>query len=198
MYVCTWGHGNGLILHPVSKGSKMALMQHLRKNPPIRGIILQCTTTLPILFNDHCYLWLVLLLAFANCCVEVCLALLWWSWWRDLMSWRFHFLSLPSLLLSLARVPPLCLSPFPLWRAAGRPWNQGEQMLHEGGGGNAGVHADHHVLDVLVHALPLPFCAHTQPVGATWQLKKPSNVTRTGFDFFFFPFFPFIPSSLVL
>lgn len=71
-------------------------------------------------------------------------------------------------------------------------------MLHEGGGGNAGVHADHHVLDVLVHALPLPFCAHTQPVGATWQLKKPSNVTRTGSDFFFFSFFPFIPSSLVL
>lgn len=63
MYLCTWGHGNGLILHPVSKGTKMALMQHLRKNPPIRGIILQSMTTSPILFNDCCYLWLVLLLA---------------------------------------------------------------------------------------------------------------------------------------
>ncbi len=30
----------------------------------------------------------------------------------------------------------------------GGPWEEGEQMLGEGGGGNVGVHADHHVLNL--------------------------------------------------
>ncbi len=30
----------------------------------------------------------------------------------------------------------------------GGPWEEGEQMLCEGGGGNVGVHADHHVLNL--------------------------------------------------
>lgn len=42
---------------------------------------------------------------------------------------------------------------FPLWHAAGRPRDQGEQMLDEGGGGDAGVHADHHVLGSLLYAI---------------------------------------------
>lgn len=44
-------------------------------------------------------------------------------------------------------------------------------MLGEGGGGDAGVHADHHVLDAPV------FSVHTQPLGAARQLEKPCNVT---------------------
>lgn len=40
-------------------------------------------------------------------------------------------------------------------------------MLHEGSGGDAGVHADHYVLDALIHAFPLPFCSHTHT--ATWS-----------------------------
>lgn len=30
--------------------------------------------------------------------------------------------------------------------AAGRLWEQGQQMFCESGGGDAGVHADHHVV----------------------------------------------------
>lgn len=38
-------------------------------------------------------------------------------------------------------------------------------MLHESGGGDAGVHADHHVLDTIIHAFPLSFRSYT----ATWS-----------------------------
>lgn len=40
---------------------------------------------------------------------------------------------------------PLSLSLFLL---GCRPWEEREQMLGEGGGGNAGVHADHHSLNL--------------------------------------------------
>lgn len=56
-------------------------------------------------------------------------------------------------------------STFPLLHAAGWWRDQGEQVLREGSGGDAGFHADHHVLDVLIHALPPPFCEHA----ASWS-----------------------------
>lgn len=60
--------------------------------------------------------------------------------------------------------------------AAGWAWDQGEQVLCEGGGGDAGVHADHHVLSLEsgVRTASLPPSIHlSASVGyntTTWQL----------------------------
>lgn len=43
-----------------------------------------------------------------------------------------------------------------LCHAAGRSRDEGEQMLREGRGGDAGVHADHHVLDPTPNSYPPP------------------------------------------
>lgn len=50
----------------------------------------------------------------------------------------------------------------------GGPWEEGEQMLCEGGGGNVGVHADHHVLNL--SSAPPP--STTTP----WQLSLLTRV----------------------
>ncbi len=175
---CTRGHGSGLIMWASCLGAlthrertKMAFMQQLRKNPQIRGIILLCMTRLPIWSNDHCCLPDYFASSFADsklqqdCRVQVCLALRCCSWRRDLMSWCSLFPPLPSSPSFSVSLGVSLSFTFLLWHAAGRPWDQGEQMLHEGGGGDAGVHADHHVLDALVHAFLLPSCSPT----ATWS-----------------------------
>lgn len=54
----------------------------------------------------------------------------------------------------------------------GGPWEEGEQMLGEGGGGNVGVHADHHVLN-LSSAPPLPTTSVTT---TPWQLSLLTRV----------------------
>lgn len=68
-------------------------------------------------------------------------------------------------LLSVTQSHLSLSSTFPLLHAAGWWRDQGEQVLREGGGGDAGVDADHHVLDALIHALPPPFCEHA----ASWS-----------------------------
>lgn len=59
-------------------------------------------------------------------------------------------------------------------------------MLHEGGGGDAGVHADHHVLDALVHAFPRPVCSHT----ATWSNMAAQIALQCDQNQIFNNFFP--------
>lgn len=145
---------------------KMTLMQQLRKNPPIRGIVLHCMTCFTNSVQWPLLSQIIFASSFTNCYFEVCFGPHWLSWQWELMNWLS--LSFSSPLPSLTFSVPLAVSlpfTFPPWRTAGRSWDQGEQMLHEGGGGDAGVYADHHVLDVLIHALPLHFCLHT----ASWS-----------------------------
>lgn len=111
-------------------------------------------TRFPILPNDHSDLFCS---NFANCFSEVCLALR-KTRGADAL---FQF-SIPT----FCNTTTLSLSStFPLLHAAGWWRDQGEQVLREGSGGDAGVDADHHVLDVLIHALPPPFCEHA----ASWS-----------------------------
>lgn len=55
----------------------------------------------------------------------------------------------------------------------GGPWEEGEQMLGEGGGGNVGVHADHHVLN-LSSAPPFP-----QPLSPQHHGSSPCSLEYT-------------------
>lgn len=53
------------------------------------------------------------------------------------------------LLYTATLIPILLFFHLLVQHAAGWSWHQGEQVLCEGGGRDAGVYADHHVLDVL-------------------------------------------------
>lgn len=61
-------------------------------------------------------------------------------------------------------------------------------MLNESRGGDAGVHADHHVLGALVRVFPPPLCSHTATrsnMAAQIALQCDQNQILNLFFFFF-------------
>lgn len=122
MYLWTRGHGSGLIMWAFCLGAvtHSELKWHLYslgKTLRLEVLSYIAWRCLPILSNDHCCLWLFLLLALQtpNCnrnvfAVQVCLALHCFSWQGNLISWCSLFLS-PPLFFSLPHLVSLCLSP---------------------------------------------------------------------------------------
>lgn len=169
----------------------MALMQQLRKNPQIRGIILLCMTCLPIVSNDHCCLSDYF--CFQLCRLQTATGLLCSSVFGSpslQLAERpnepmFSFPS-PPLFLSLCLSVSLCLSPsFSDMQLAGRGTKENkcsmkavEEMLE----------SMQITMSQMPSSTPSSFPpVHPQPHGATWQLKQPCDVTRTGsLTIFFF------------
>lgn len=90
----------------------------------------------------------------------------------------------------LFSVNPLPLSPLLLCLSARWPWEEGEQMLDEGGRGDVGVHADHHVLSL--NSLLLSLNHHNSMAAVPTHCSPAPPTKRSG------PPRPPLPHSLTL
>lgn len=78
----------------------------------------------------------------------------------------------------LFSVNPLPLAPLLHCLSARRPWEEGEQMLDEGSRGDAGVHADHHVLSLNSLLLSLGHHNSMAALPAHWSPAPPTKLSR--------------------
>lgn len=122
---------------------------------------------------------------------------------------NYYELGWPYVLASTLYSLSIPLSPLLLCLSARRPWEEGEQMLDEGGRGDVGVHADHHVLSLnslllsLGHhnsmaALP----AHCSPAPPTMRIgadhpDRPHHILPLCCFFYFVVFVFFSPLTVL-